>query len=50
MKEVLKMERKQSKDTKVKQSKGKLLQKGVAIMMLFVTLASLVLGVLANVL
>lgn len=50
MKDVLKMERKQSKETKVKQSKGKMLQKGVAIMMLIVTLASLVLGVLANVL
>lgn len=53
MKEVLKMERKQSKqakEKKVKASKGKMLQKGVAIMMLIVTLASVVLGVLANVL
>lgn len=50
MKDVLKMERKQSKEKKVKASKGKLVQKGVAIMMLIVTLASVVLGVLANVL
>lgn len=50
MKEVLKMERKQAKEKKVKESKGKWLQKGVAIMMLIVTLASVVLGVLANVL
>ena len=50
MKEVLKMERKQAKEKKVKASKGKLVQKGVAIMMLIMTLASVVLGVLASVL
>lgn len=50
MKEALKRERKQLKGTKVKQSKGKLLQKGVTIMMLVMTLASVVVGVLASVL
>lgn len=50
MKEALKMERKQAKEKKVKVSKGKYLQKGVAIMMLIMTLASVVLGVLASVL
>lgn len=50
MKEALKMERNQAKEKKVKASKGKLVQKGVAIMMLVMTLASVVLGVLASVL
>lgn len=48
--DVIKNERKQSKEKKVKASKGKLIQKGVAIMMLIMTLASVVLGVLASVL